>query len=241
MKTKGFRSRAGLALLTITAAGTLVGCSADSSESNTGPGPTNTAASPSIRADAACDGSLRGAGVSALEQISGADEFQPGPDTNQPIKQLADALVTDLKKYPDKRGPERMLCSVSPQESDPSARALYIFFQWGLDTPSVGGKPTHSTFDMTYFDIAKFAMSADNSTYLGFACPSASGQDSRNRRINAEAGTWGLNAETRSAKREAQVRILHSASVALAKQLGCFKESGLPETLGELTPLPLEK
>ncbi|PVE12074.1 hypothetical protein Y717_06580 [Streptomyces scopuliridis RB72] len=225
------------ALLTITAAGTAVGCSGDPDGSDSTREPTGAASSPLISMDAVCDGSLREEAAAALQQISGTDKFQPGPDTSQSMKQLVGVLVADLKE--SSRKPERMLCSVSPQGSDPSARALWITFQWYKDTPPTGGKRTHSTYNTTRFAIGD-AASYDDGASLFFSCPSASGQDSQGLGLIATAGTTGLDAEPRAQKREAQVRILHSASVALAKELGCFKQSGLPETLGELTPLPVK-
>lgn len=233
-KTKCFSSWAGVALWTVVVAGMTVGCSA---VDDSGPEPTKTASSAPISLTAVCDGSLRGEGGAALKQISGADAFQPGPDTNQSMTELAASLVTDLKK--SGRKPERMLCSVSPQGGNPSAQALWISFQWYKDTPPIGGKRTHSTYNTTRFAIGD-AASYDDGASLFFSCPSASGQDSQGLGLIATAGTTGLDAEPRAQKREAQVRILHSASVALAKELGCFKQSGLPETLGELTPLPVK-
>ncbi|MFE2495958.1 hypothetical protein ACFXKS_10245 [Streptomyces scopuliridis] len=216
-------------------AGMTVGCSA---VDDSGPEPTETASSAPISLTAVCDGSLRGEGGVALKQISGADAFQPGPDTNQSMKKLAASLVTDLEK--SGRKPERMLCSVSPQGGNPSTQVLWITFQWYKDTPPVGGKRTHSTYDNTRYGNPGRASAYDDSASLFFSCPTASGQDSQGLGFIAWASTVGLDAVARYQKHDAQVRILHAASVALAKQLGCFKQSGLPETLGELTPLPVK-
>jgi hypothetical protein len=131
----------------------------------------------------------------------------------------------------------RSLCAVQPKNSK---AWLSITFQWEPfgSVPADSGSTTNST---EYNDIGYAASSQDDQVLIDFSCriPNAGENDGHNLYIKAMAFTEGLNSLPQKQKREAQLRVLHAASVSVATALHCT--TNLPSKLGSLKPQPLAK
>jgi hypothetical protein len=219
--------------LVVLGASLLLGCSSGSSGK-----PEPMASDDSkVTVNDACDHSFDAEGATALRKIAGTSQFQIVlPAEQSTVKQVANALQSDLNGT-NTQG-EHTLCGL-----DLVGRVnfgLQITYQWFHRSP--GDRETASTEESTNFDIAYGASSHDNGAYLNFSCPLSgpAAAKSRSVEVTASASTFGLDAVSHAQKREAEARILYSASVKLADGLGC-EGSNLPSTLGMLTPLPLKK
>jgi hypothetical protein len=154
----------------------------------------------------------------------------------QSAAQLAKLLMTDTAL--DAAGAvERSLCAVQPKNS---AAWLKISFQWepfGGVPPDYGSTPDSDEYN----DIGYGASSRDDDVLIGFSCrvPNAGEDDGHGLYIKATADTEGLNALATKQKRDAQLRVLHAASVSVATALHC--STNLPTKLGMLKPLPPDK
>lgn len=181
----------------------------------------------------ACNGALR-AGTKAAQEVLGASRVVPGPAQYQAaITTVASRLRADI---PEGGGlaTVRHLCAVQPSNS---TAWLRISFRW---EPYHAVPPlTTSSIYSTEYRIGYAASSRDNDALIDFTCrvPNADRHDGRGMYILAAADTQGLNSLAPKQKREAQLRVLHAASVSVAAALHC--STNLPTKLGALTPLPL--
>jgi len=220
--------------LVVLGASLLLGCSSGSSGK---PKPAASSDDSKVTVNDACDHSFDAEGATALRKIAGTSQFQIVlPAEQSTVKQVANALRSDLNGT-NAQG-EHTLCSL-----DLVGRVnlgLRISYQWFRRSP--GDHETVSTEESTNFEIAYGASSHDNGAYLNFSCPlpGSAAAKSRSMEVMASATTFGLDAVNHAQKREAEARILYSASVKLAAGMGC-EGSNLPSALGKLTPLPLKK
>ena len=185
---------------------------------------------------AACDTTLR-TEAATTQKLLGSPQVAIGPVGYQAtVEQVAKLLTFDI---PEGGGlaKARHLCAVQPKSS---RGWLSITFRW---EPFHSVPPlTTSTEDSSeYKGIGYAASSRDDDALIDFSCrvPSPDKQDGRGMYILATADTKGLDALGQKAKREAQLRVLHAASISVATALRC--STNLPTTLGALKPLPLDQ
>jgi hypothetical protein len=185
---------------------------------------------------AACDSTLRAEAATA-QKLLGAPQVAVGPASYQAtIGQVIKLLAFDI---PQGGGlaTVRHLCAVQPKNSK---GWLSIAFRWEPfhDVPPLTSSTAASS---EYKKIGYGASSRDDDALIDFSCrvPSPDKYDGRGMYILATADTEGLDSLGQKAKREAQLRVLHAASVSVATALHC--STNLPTTLGALKPLPLDQ
>jgi hypothetical protein len=209
----------------------LTSCSGGTHKAVTSPTP-----GPLIAISDACDGVL-GTESTASKQLLGAPQVAAGPARYQvSLDQMAKLLKADTPLNAA-AAKARSLCAVQPKNSK---AWLSITFQW----QPFGGVPPRSestTYSTEFKGIGYAASSRDDNVLIDFSCriPNAGENDGHSLYINARADTGGLSALPLKQKREAQLRVLHAASVSVATALHC--STNLPTKLGALKPLPLDK
>jgi hypothetical protein len=211
---------------------TLTSCGGGSHKAS----PHPTAPSHLIAVASSCGGTLRTAASSAAKLL-GASQVSVGPARYQAtLKQEAVALVADV---PGSGGAtfNHPLCAIRPKGN---TIWFSISFKWD-EYHAVPPLTTSTPESSEYPKVGYGASSRDGDALLDFSCVLKSAHpgvaDGRGMYIEATALTDKLNALPSAQKREAQVRVLHAASVSVATAMGC--STNLPKTLGRLTPLPL--
>jgi hypothetical protein len=184
-----------------------------------------------------CGGAFRTEATTAAKLL-GASQVTIGAAGFRPtLEQAAISLKAAVPGGGGGSTNPHTLCAVHPKGS---TVWFDITFTWGQNN---GASPTtESTPDSSeYNGIGYQASSQDDEVLIDFSCVMRSATsgvaDGRGMYIKATADTDGLNALPSAQKREAQVRVLHAASVSVATAMGC--STNLPKTLGRLTPLPL--
>lgn len=215
-----------LVLLTLT--------SCDSGSHKASPSPTTP--SHFIAVASSCGGTLSTAASSAAKLL-GASQVSVGPAKYQAtLKQEATALAGDLLSSGGAMF-NHPLCAIRPKGS---TIWFSISFKWD-EYHAVPPLTTSTPDSSEYPNIGYGASSRDGNALLDFSCVLKSKHpgvaDGRGMYIEATALTDKLNALPSAQKREAQVRVLHAASLSVATAMGC--STNLPRTLGPLTPLPL--
>jgi hypothetical protein len=176
--------------------------------------------------------------ASTAAKLLGASHVSVGPAKDQAtLKEEATALAGDvLNSGGATYG--HPLCYIMTMATG-KAIGFSISFKWNeyVDTAPL----TASTPDSTEYPFGYEASSRDDSAILEFSCILKSEHsgvgDGRGMFIDATALTDRLDALPSAQKREAQIRVLHAASIGVATAMGC--STNLPKTLGRLTPLPL--
>ncbi|MEU6510631.1 hypothetical protein [Streptomyces sp. NPDC046942] len=210
----------------------LAGCSHDDSWQ-----PQQRATATSV-----CDGAFDKQAAQALTSLSDAVRFREVKQKS--VSGTFDQLIKDLKGMQGASDADlgRDLCqfsAVSQKKSTP----VQVHFDW---VPASHGSPsaTTSSRTATAYAFARYTKSTDNYAWITFACtPNWGDQGSaRSGYLTATVNTYPPDT-TDSAKsksyRDANIRMAYSASAKAAGKIGCFKESGLPKTLGELTARPI--
>ncbi|MEV3861146.1 hypothetical protein AB0J38_43420 [Streptomyces sp. NPDC050095] len=189
-----------------------------------------------------CDGAFQGSGAAALESVSGAKEFREvsaGHITDS-FSGVADYLVKTSNGSDPDLG--RTLCEfrATGKDSGPAAELRFALALTDDGTPT--GPAAVSTRRATAYDFTRFASASDTSGRITFACTPSAISDAgvvQQGYVTTTLRTDPFRSGDSAARREAAVRMAYSASVKMANELGCFKESKLPKTLGKLTPLPV--
>jgi hypothetical protein len=195
-----------------------------------------------LAASALCDGALDHSAAQGLQEVSGTDKFQEVDE-----KQTSGSFTELVKNLRDSTSdsdtpPRQHLCHFLPTDVKTS-QAAEIKFTWSPapSDPDFQYPGYKSSQKATAFDFSKYAVSTDNGATVDFPCSYGSDTVQEPRymttTLDADLLTHG-NSETR---RAANMRIAYSASVKLAKKIGCFKESGLPAELGTLKARAVEQ
>ncbi|MFE4916614.1 hypothetical protein ACFRCX_34515 [Streptomyces sp. NPDC056652] len=182
-----------------------------------------------VGAEKLCAGILSGDTARAMETIVGAKTF--GRTGNDPLEGTASAIEGFYADSPDGRkyvgSKEFCVFAGSARE----AGRLSVNF--GIYRAGDASRTTHSASQYPY-RLGKRALAGFDSSTLYFECVSSQmdGSDELPARINARSrlsGPEGWEVEDTRATREAHLTVLHAAALAVAKELGCENDGGLPE------------
>lgn len=189
-----------------------------------------------VAADRLCAGLFGSGGGSALEQVTQSQRFVEA----QGAKGLA-AAASALRQEADftRRGSQVNLCLSKTSGSNTNG-TLEIYAQW-LKTRANDYNWT-SNQDSTVFDIvgdgkkdsgAPYAYAAPAFAGILFHCPQGPGS-TKGTVLTMNISSYHLNDAQNSRAPELMTRIAYDAAVKLATQMGCLKQSKLPEHLGTL-------
>ncbi|MFJ2175524.1 hypothetical protein ACIOHE_21815 [Streptomyces sp. NPDC087851] len=168
-----------------------------------------------------CDGAFSGDSAKAIESLAPSGKFRSYASGG------LDRVVKDLKnKYgEDERSGPSLFCGIS-----------------GVERGEIGAKVEYNTYtlsessDRTWYDSNVYAMGAysmasarDASLYFECVSPQIDGSAEEPARI---IGRFGERRnplkENKPGLRDANMTILHAATLAVAKKLECEKDGGLP-------------
>lgn len=185
--------------------------------------------------DTVCDSALNKRAARSLEALSGGvsifEDSTVDDSALLSFPKVAVALVSDAGKT-GRRTIHRLCDAESPGGSN---ALLTIDFAWGKGKgmgsfPTRGEPMQFKEFDALIFPDAYNAMT-------GFPCPVDGKASSQNDGALLQVVAGALITESAREYKEAAY-ILHSASVKMAEEMGCLKESGLPKRLDQLTLVP---
>ncbi|MET7574830.1 hypothetical protein ABZT04_41125 [Streptomyces sp. NPDC005492] len=214
-------------------ASALVGCSKDN-----GYQPQKRATAASV-----CDGAFDEQAAQALRSLSGATRFQEVK--RKSISGTFTQLVKDLNAIADDSDADlgEYLCqftAVGKKTGSP----IQVGFSWVAAKGDGSSAATESSEAATAYTFARSTKSTDNYAWVSFPCARDQGDQGlpQPSYLTATVNTYppGTTDSAKSAAyREANIRMAYSAAVKAASTIGCFKESGLPKTLGALKARPV--
>ncbi|MFD8011257.1 hypothetical protein [Streptomyces sp. NPDC058955] len=186
-----------------------------------------------VTAGQQCDDTLSPDAARALETVLKTKRFSHAPRGG--LKRSADALVTDYAKS-EGRTPSRSLCRVNP--STGGLDEVAIEYRYWRDVNL--HKDRHSA-RLHPYGVGVEALSGSVGAHLYVTCVSSRlpGSEKRPARIwGVLRVAWNMVPDTVPI-REAHLTILHSATLAVVRELGCENDAGLTEK-PVLRPLPEE-
>ncbi|MFI8946940.1 hypothetical protein ACIGO6_10525 [Streptomyces sp. NPDC053750] len=206
-------------LLATAVAGSLclgaTGCSGDGDEQ---------AADKDIAGTQLCGGDAVSAQASkALKVITGSSRFGTTGEKST-VAQAATDLVAAFPPPTDGRDD---ICRIYTADG---TQDFAIRVTWGLDDGNSTGTPAP---DFTVLKMGEETLAAANRASVLFACRSDAFPNRMNEALVAiRVERWGMPTEPEGdveALKDAYATVAHSFSLAMAKELGCEKNGGLPE------------
>ncbi|MFJ6421682.1 hypothetical protein [Streptomyces hydrogenans] len=184
-----------------------------------------------VTAGRQCDDTLSPQAAGALERALETKRFWPAASGG--LDGVAEGLAADYAKA-ERRPPAHALCEASPSVAD--VREVAIGFRLYKDDELLGGgHPSR----LHPYDMGVEAHAGPEKAYLFVRCvsPRLKGSDSRNARIEGRLIHFWSKLPDTAPIREAHLTILHSATLAVVRKLGCEDDAGLAEK-PVLKPLP---
>ncbi|MFJ7773306.1 hypothetical protein ACIQ1J_34245 [Streptomyces sp. NPDC097107] len=170
-----------------------------------------------------CGGDAVSADASkALKVITGASRF----GTTAEQSTVSHAATDLVEAWPNSTGGRDDVCRIYTADGTPDF-ALRV--TWGLE----GGPPTGAPApDFTVLQMGERTLAAANRASVRFACRSDTFPDSTEAaHVAIGVERWGMPTEPEGnveALKDAYATVAHSFSLAMAKELGCEKNGGLP-------------
>ncbi|MFI1175059.1 hypothetical protein [Streptomyces melanogenes] len=171
-----------------------------------------------------CEGAFSVEGAVALRVVTGAELFYPSPE-GEGVSAVATDLEHDfLRREPS--SPEHTLCSVYRKGGNDFTDARLRF--------SLAGKYELDNSDLASsqhpYAMGKLATAGVKRSYLYFECvsPRLPGSAESPALIGGEISDRHPPDKDSRPLWEASLTTLHSAALALAKELGCARDGGLP-------------
>ncbi|MFD4241565.1 hypothetical protein ACFWP3_08220 [Streptomyces sp. NPDC058525] len=168
--------------------------------------------------------------VRGLEKVSGATVFAP-PKSGESagIAWVADVLAQGYAKAGGSLGGQA--CKATPLD-DQNRRRVSVGFEIQSDLERTGENSESGKGHYWEYDLGRNALAISNQAKLFFDCASTrlAGLDKAvpvAGSVTVSDGSKGDEPELR----EANLAIVHSASLAMAKELGCKDNGGLPDKL----------
>ncbi|MFE2640925.1 hypothetical protein ACFXKS_25935 [Streptomyces scopuliridis] len=180
-------------------------------------------------AEKVCDGILSGDTARAVETMVGDKTFHGTSDGM--LENTASAIKDFYAEDPDGRKyvGSKKFCAFSARTRE--AGSLEIDF--GIYRPDDVVGTAHAE-DQHLYRLGKRALAGSRRSNLFFECvsPQMDGSDKQPARVYAYSrlstvGSWEV--EDTRAVREAHLTVLHAAALAVAKELECKNNGGLPE------------
>ncbi|MER7189847.1 hypothetical protein [Streptomyces flaveolus] len=207
-------------LLAAAVAGSLclgvAGCGGDGDEE---------AADKAVAGTQLCGGDAVSAQASkALKVITGSSRF----GTTGEKSTVAQAATDLVAAFPAPTGGRDDVCRIYP---DDGTSDFAIRVTWGLDDGNSTGTPAP---DFTELKMGERTLAAANRASVLFACRSDKFPNRMNEAlVDIGVERWGMPTEPEEgdveALKDAYATVAHSFSLAMAKELGCEKNGGLPE------------
>lgn len=207
------RARTGTVLATSTLALLgLVGCGGESEGSS----------EKNVTAEALCEGNLSADAARAVEDISGAKEFQPYG--NGKLSDAADDLIADQGMGETN---DRSICRIHTLNSGDSATIRIRFSVDTGDSLSNSGKAT----SFEEYNLGREALASPQKAVLYVECRSSKfigGANSPDVLLRGALDDLDQPEGDAEELRRANLTVLHSVALALTKELGCADNAGLP-------------
>ncbi|WP_406344300.1 hypothetical protein [Streptomyces sp. NBC_00648] len=170
-----------------------------------------------------CEGAFSAEGAAALRTVTGAELFYPSPEGEGVSTAAADLEHDFLRRAPF--SPEHRLCSVYRKGGNDFTDASLSFFlaeKYELDTSDLAA-------DQHPYAMGKLASAGLKRSYLLFECvsPGLPGSAKSPALIGGEISDRHPPEKGSRLLWEASLTALHSAALALAKELGCARDGGL--------------
>ncbi|MFI8502448.1 hypothetical protein ACIGFK_28680 [Streptomyces sp. NPDC085524] len=208
--------------LAVVGAVLLAGCSGDGAEPS---GPTE------LTAAQVCPGGMLGPdAVRGLEKVTGATVFAP-PENGESkgVPGVADLLVAGYAKAGASLGGP--VCKATPLD-DKNRRKASVSFEIQSDLQRTGEHSESGQGRYWEYDLGRNALAISRQAMLFFDCASTRLGGLEKvvpvaASVSVSEGSKGDEPELR----EANLAIVHSAALAMAKELGCKDNGGLPDRL----------
>ncbi|KAA6217904.1 hypothetical protein CP979_13880 [Streptomyces filamentosus] len=174
-----------------------------------------------VTAEQQCDGLLSPQAARALETVLETKRFWPAGSGG--LDEVASGLTEDHAKA-ERRPPSHPLCDPSPSGGGPHEVTLK-FRLYKDDELLSDVRP----YGLHPYDMGVEAHAGPERAYLFARCvsPRIKGSDSRDVRIEGKlTHAWSKLPDTVPV-REAHLTILHSATLAVVRKLGCEGDAGL--------------
>ncbi|MEV6165984.1 hypothetical protein AB0L71_29545 [Streptomyces sp. NPDC052052] len=178
-----------------------------------------------VGAEEVCDGLFEGPLAKTIESVTGATSFAwTNPDR---MDRVVDALEAGYESGHRWSG-GGTLCTLSPEGGVRADRAGIAFSMYAPQDVGDLRVPT----DGRLYTMGKQSEATPTSAALYFECVSTRFKGSKERpmRILGNFGRPKDRGQNASDPREVNLTVVHAASLALAKELGCENNGGLPKT-----------
>ncbi|MFJ4774792.1 hypothetical protein [Streptomyces sp. NPDC088762] len=222
-KKTGIADRRVVALaVAVVGAVLLAGCSGD------GDGPSGPA---ELSGAQVCpEGMLAPDAVRGIEKLTGATLFaQPEEGDSAGVRWVAGVLSRGYAKIGASLGGQA--CKATPLD-EKNRRKVSVSFEIESELQRTGENSESGKGHYWEYDLGRNALAVSRQARLYFDCASSrlAGPDKAvpvEASVNVSEGSKGDEPELR----EANLAIVHSAALAMAKELGCKNNGGLPDKL----------
>lgn len=183
-----------------------------------------------VTAEQQCDDTLSPDAARALETVLNTKRFSHDPRGG--LERTADALVVDHEKG-ERRTPTHYLCKANPSELSDTVTVEFRLYR---DTELPAGRRLASLHP---YAMGVEAVSGPKRARLYIRCtsPRLQGSDKRPARIMGELYFIRSKLPDTLPIREANLTVLHSATLAVVRKLGCEDDAGL-DVKPVFKPLP---
>ncbi|NUK86468.1 hypothetical protein [Streptomyces lunaelactis] len=208
--------QAGVVLLALLVPLVLVACDDGKDESDR--------SKDSVSSKQLCDGALSGDAGQAMEAVSGANEFSQ-LSSEDGVQGVAESIAEEYSNQGAATAKDHSLCQVYSSQSG-AGFDLEITYSLADETSAaVGGEDP----DFAKYEIGRKALAKVDEAVLYYECASNKlpGSDSSPAIIRGELKHRHEPEGNPQKLRENNLTILHSASLSLAKNLGCEKNGQL--------------
>lgn len=185
-------------------------------------------------------GILNADAVRALELLTGASEFDPPKKTdNESMSAVADSMSRGYAAIGASRGDQ--VCKAVPFDSN-NRHDVSVSFEIEHESQRTGEQSESGKGSYWEYDLGRNALAISRQAKLFFDCASTrlAGLDKAVPVAASVSISQGSKGDE-PGLREANLTIVHSAALAMAKELGCKDNGGLPDTLvvrQKLAPAP---
>ncbi|MFD6358908.1 hypothetical protein ACFWFX_03520 [Streptomyces roseolus] len=169
-----------------------------------------------------CDGTLSPVAARALTRVLGTQNFDDAPTGG--LERVGGELTADHAAT-EGRTPRRSLCRASPAVNSDAITVAFRLFR-DVDLPG-----DQRAADMHPYDMGVAALSGPRRADLYVRCvsPRFQGSDKRPARIKGQLDFLKSELPDTVPVREANLTVLHSVTLAMARELGCEDDAGLDE------------
>ncbi|MCF3961720.1 hypothetical protein [Streptomyces fuscigenes] len=185
-----------------------------------------------ISAIKVCDGHITSVGAKSVEFLTGATKFapKPGDSSEASYPKAASALVDGYVETGNSDSVPKPACSIADLKG--GSPELSVGFR--TETGGASGGPVSDT--LKKYDVGRGAFIGSGRSYLYFACVSSKFHGSTKSSPAIVVGELTNNAQGQGRYKpkgdaekvsEANLAVLNSLSLSMAKELGCADAGGL--------------